>query len=185
MKDDPRYSGRPGSSSRWGVMRRMTLRRADGRAYLDRLRIVQTPWFGVYLHRMDAPDPGRDLHDHPWPFITCVLSGGYTEYRADLRDAGLLADRAESTGRLPGRIERRYPWRPRRMRLDEAHTIVVLHKVPTWTLVLTGRRVRNWGFYVPRSAQPRPGHYVRHDAYDALGRRELTVQEDGNREHRG
>lgn len=185
MPRSDRYSNRPNSSSRWGFMKRMTLRRADGKAYLDRLRIVQTPWFGIYLHRMEATDPGRDLHDHPWPFATFVLRGGYHEWRAPIRTAGLLADCAELYPKTakPGHVETRVPGRPRRMRLDEAHTIFELLRVPTWTLVFVGRRVRNWGFYVPATAGV--GHYVHHDLYPSLGRRDLIVQEDGNAEHFG
>jgi len=55
----------------------------------------------------------------------------------------------------PGLTETRRPGRPRRMRLDECHTIHTLLRVPTWTLVFAGRRVRNWGFYIP-------GRYVHH-----------------------
>lgn len=169
------YTG--SSSRRWAWFRRMVLRRADGIAYLDRLRIVQTPWFGLYLHRMDAPDPGVDLHDHPWPFVSLVLRGGYHEYRAYTRDAPLFADLATAhpKGCAPGATNHRRRWSIRRMRLDECHSIYRLDRPPTWTLMLVGRRVRDWGFYVPSSAWR--GGFVREDYYDSLHRRELTYQE--------
>lgn len=44
------------SSARWAVLRRMVLRRADGIAYLDRIRLVQTPWFGMHLHLVYQED---------------------------------------------------------------------------------------------------------------------------------
>jgi hypothetical protein len=62
-------------SPRWAFMRRFRLTTAEGDTYLDRLRVVQTPWFGIYLHRLGTPDPGLDLHDHPWPFVSIILVG--------------------------------------------------------------------------------------------------------------
>lgn len=101
--------------------------------YLDRIRLLQTPWFGVYLHRFDGPDPRPELHDHPWPFATMVIWGGYHELRQDI-------------GRPASRhMEHRRPFRPRRLRLTEAHTIVVLDRAGTRSVVLVGRRQREWG----------------------------------------
>jgi hypothetical protein len=52
----------------------------QGRAdYLVRLRIVQTPWFGIYLHDIHEDDGDRDPHNHPWSFLSFVLRGYYTE----------------------------------------------------------------------------------------------------------
>lgn len=149
------------STARWALLRRMILRRADGVAYLDRIRLVQTPWLAIYLHRFDAPDPGYDLHDHPWPFITMVLTGGYLEARADARDA--------LRGRRVYRYEHRRRFRPRRMRLTECHTITTLDKVGTRSIVLVGRRSRDWGFYTPEG-------WVPHTEYDER-RRHLIWQE--------
>src|SRR3954449_5709224 len=71
-----------GRSPKWAFMERFEVPDYDGDGnYLTRLRIVQTPWFGVYLHRFDGPDPRPTLHDHPWPFLSFVLRGGYTERR--------------------------------------------------------------------------------------------------------
>jgi hypothetical protein len=36
-----------------------------------------------------------------------------------------------------------------RMRRDDAHYILNIHRVPTWSLIFVGRRRRTWGFYVP------------------------------------
>jgi hypothetical protein len=165
------------SSRSWGFWRHMTLRRGDGVAYLDRLRFIQTPWFGVYLHRIDAPDPGVDLHDHPWPFVSIVLRGGYDEYRSETRDASRFAQLNADfpSTRISGDVVRRAAGSVRRMRLDECHTIFRLHRTPTWTLVIVGHRVRDWGFYVPRSVSPYG--FVLNKPYDTLGRRSMT-QED-------
>ena len=34
----------------------------------------------VYLHRFYTGDNVRDLHDHPWPFTSLILKGGYWEH---------------------------------------------------------------------------------------------------------
>jgi hypothetical protein len=143
----------------------MTLRRFDGVAFLDRLRIVQTPWFGVYLHRMDGPDPGRHLHDHPWPFVSIVLRGGYREWRFDTRVAAVAALVArEYPKAAPGYDSHRRQWSIARMRPDECHSIYSLDRSPTWTLMFVGRRFRNWGFYTPDGWMP-------HGRYDT----DLTI----------
>jgi len=169
------YAG--SSSRRWAWCKRMILRRADGVAYLNRLRIIQTPWFGVYLHRMDAPDPGVDLHDHPWPFASLVLRGGYHEYRADTRDAVIYADTAQQYWTCtPGVDNHRRLGSIQSLRLTECHTIHCLDRTPTWTLVFVGRRSRDWGFYVPSNVGVLGG-WIDHQGYDQLGRRQFTYQE--------
>lgn len=116
---------------------RMRLRRYDRLVYLDRWG-VQVPWLGgLLLHRMDAPDPGLDVHDHPWAFVTIPILGGYDELRADVRAP------------LEQHVEVRRPWRPRLLRLDEAHRITTLHRARVWTVCVHGPKRRPWGFYVP------------------------------------
>ncbi len=131
--------------------RRMRLRRADGRVYLDRWGI-ECGLFGVFLHRMNAPDPGLDLHDHPWTFVTIPLWGGYDEYRAPSREAPWFARVAEMEGShkaTRGIAETVEAWHPRLMRLDECHRIHRLHRPTVWTLVLRGPKWRKWGFFLP------------------------------------
>jgi hypothetical protein len=47
--------------------------------YLSRLMLLKTPWFGIYFHVIRRPDWAHCQHDHPWPFVTCILRGGYEE----------------------------------------------------------------------------------------------------------
>lgn len=134
---------------REGLFRRMRLRRSDGSIYLDRWGIAHERLGRIYLHRMAAPDPGRDLHDHPWTMLSIVLWGGYSELRADTRRP------------FHERLVRRPRFTAKVMRLDEAHTIFALDRTPTWTLVIGGPRRRAWGFY------PRPlGVFVESDTYE-------------------
>lgn len=145
---------RPDSTSeterKRGLVRRMRLRRADGDIYLDRWGIGHDKVGRVLVHRMQAPDPGVDLHDHPWWFVSIVLWGGYLEQRASTRSAPALAREAERLGiGLRGTTGRRRMFSVRTMRLDECHTITQLRRRTCWTLVIGGPRRRVWGFYLP------------------------------------
>ena len=105
--------------------------------YLSRLRIVQTPWFALYLHRMDGPDSRPTLHDHPWNIVSVVLRGGYVERRLNPKD-------------MTVNERRRVRW-VNVMRTHDAHAITTLLRVPTWTLLFVGPRVRTWGYLEPAS----------------------------------
>lgn len=124
------------AGARWAFMRRFTIYKNDA-IYLDRLRIVQTPWFGVYLHRIEQPDLDRDPHDHPWTFGSLVLRGGYVErYHPFPHVARDL--------RVSVRTWARWTWHT--MGTAAAHRILTVQP-KTVTLVLVGRRVREWGFH--------------------------------------
>lgn len=130
---------------------RMRLPRFDGQVHMDRWGFELERIGGVFLHRITAPDPGQDLHDHPWSFVSLILVGGYTEQRALSREAADLACIAE---RWPetcdrGVIEHRGRWSVKAMRLDECHQIVDLGGRTCWTLVVHGPHRREWGFYLP------------------------------------
>src|SRR5258708_24177625 len=71
---------------RWALLSPLDIG-ADGDPYLDRLELVKTPLFGVYLHHIHRRDIEADPHDHPWPFASLLLAGAYTErYWPDKRD---------------------------------------------------------------------------------------------------
>lgn len=111
----------------------------ESSVYLRRWYILRTPWFGVYLHNILRPDTDRHLHDHPWNFWSFVLKGGYTES---------VPDRMSRWGLHRLRIWER--WSVHRLRATDSHRIV--HLLPhTWTLILVGRRQRDWGFWVENS----------------------------------
>ena len=114
----------------------------NGQPYLDRLRIVQTPLFGVYLHRIHVPDVDRDPHNHPWWFASLVLSGGYHE---------LVWDDPVNLAKLTYRdtnptLRSRNRWSLRTIRRSQAHKITAV-RGQLWTLVLTGPRRASWGFW--------------------------------------
>jgi hypothetical protein len=160
-------------STKRGLWRRLRLRRADGRVYLDRWGLGDDRVSRVLIHRMQAPDPGVDLHDHPWWFVSIVLWGGYTEQRADTRSAPVYAGLAEQFPSCTrGVVQERRPGSIRLMRLTECHTITDLRRRTCWTFVIGGRRRRRWGFYLPTG-------YVDEKVYDQTvraDRRDMWVE---------
>lgn len=120
--------------ARWAVMERLEIPDFDDPNinYLVRYRLVSTPLFAIYLHRLGAPDSRPTLHDHPWSFVSIVLRGGYDEVRLDRRTMTRTARRVRRLNLI---------------RRDDAHFIERLHRTPTWTLLLVGRRRRTWGYW--------------------------------------
>lgn len=102
-----------------------------GKGYLWRLRILVTPWFSIFLHRIHRPDNQRDLHDHPWAFASFVLWGWYKEIIGDSWRQCEIRRRWFNWKRATGR-----------------HSISEVSRRPCWTLVFTGPRVRVWGFWI-------------------------------------
>lgn len=122
---------------KWALMERFEVPNfdTDDEVYLVRWRLIQTPWFGVYLHRIGTPDSRPTLHDHPWTFLAFVLRGGYIERRLD--PVTMDVDEGHRIRFV------------NHMRTHDAHAITRLFRVPTWTLVLVGARRRTWGYFEP------------------------------------
>lgn len=114
---------------RWGLFHRFVIGDGDS-VYLNRLTILTTPWFSIKLHKIYRPDNQRDLHDHPWSFLSIVLWGSYEEDTVDGR-----------------RKIRWWNWKPLEGPKGR-HSIRSVSREPVWTLVFTGPRRRIWGFWV-------------------------------------
>lgn len=95
--------------------------------YVVRWRL-ETPWFSVRLHHWLAPDDDRAKHDHPWDFVTFVLWGGYVDSSPD-GDEHLRAPAVR--------------YRP----ATHQHTVFP-DEGGAWTVVVTGPKIRSWGFWV-------------------------------------
>lgn len=122
----------------WAVWERFEIPNYDKPGnYLTRWRLIQTPFVSLYIHRLDSPDPRPTLHDHPWSFLSIIIRGGYTERRLNPRTMHVHEAR---------RVRRFNQVRP-----HDAHAIIRLHRVPTWSVLLVGRRVREWGYLEPES----------------------------------
>jgi hypothetical protein len=158
MRIAPKVKATGQKSPRWAVWQRFEIpdRNEPDRVYLRRLRIVQTPWFGVYLHHIFLPDNDRDPHDHPWPFASFVLRGGYTErvWRNPNRRRDEETDALAVT-----KTHRR--WSLHRVSTDVAHQIVQVAP-GLKTLVFVGPRVRQWGFWTEQG-------FVAWTEYDQAG----------------
>lgn len=127
----------------WAFMRRFDIRdEATGELYLRRWYLLSTPWFGIYLHKILTPDKDRDLHDHPWAFLSMVLWGGYDEaLGVNAMDSVMQGYRPFSV------IRRRTVFSIAHRHAHDAHRITRLHRSPTWTFLVVGKRRRSWGFY--------------------------------------
>jgi hypothetical protein len=106
---------------------------------LIRWILVRFNRFGVYLHKLCRSDYDRALHDHPWPFVSIILRGGYIEVHDQTID-GRTAYESHKAGDI---LIRPAEWRHRFI-IDENPAIP-----STWTLVIVGKRQRRWGFFLP------------------------------------
>ncbi|BCP41478.1 hypothetical protein MINTMi27_15710 [Mycobacterium intracellulare] len=109
--------------------------------------IPRNSFFNIYLHKFMRSDDDRALHDHPWWFASLILKGEYYEHRSDgtrrHRRAGSLAFRRPNTlHRVELVSDYQYELSPQMLwrRIEN----------PTWTLLFTGPKIRNWGFACPK-----------------------------------
>lgn len=100
---------------------------------LIRYFLLRTKFLGVYLHHLLRSDEDRALHDHPWSFVSIILTTGYVEH---------TPKGARRYG--PGSILIRPAEWQHRLELDRS----------AWTLVIRFRRVREWGFHCLRGWVP-------------------------------
>lgn len=102
----------------------------------------QTPCFSIRLHHWMHSDDERNMHDHPWWFITFILRGGYTDVSPAGREeltAGQLAFRPA--------LHRHY---------------VKVHKGGCWSLLLTGPVRRKFGFWVGEKWKKANKYFLQH-----------------------
>ena len=100
----------------------------------------------VLLHYFHKADDAGALHDHPWPFSTCVLAGGYVEERAssDWFD-GVINTLVP--GLLRPQINMRLVGDTAKCDVHTPHRVATIEP-DTWTLVMTGDKYdHEWGFY--------------------------------------
>ena len=119
--------------------------------YLLRWFIIpRNRFMNVYLHKFLRSDDDRALHDHPWWFVSLILRGGYWEHRAGKpittrshRTAGSLVIRPANTVH---RVELECVGKCKKC-VPQCDPGV---EIPAWTLVITGPKIRDWGFACPR-----------------------------------
>ena len=110
--------------------RRIVMDRVNDEPYLERyylfLKDRQRFPFNVFLHKFLKSDPD-DLHDHPWPYATLILKGGYWETTPEGR-----------FWRSPGHF--------RICKANSLHRIELDPSVECWTVFMPGPKQREWGF---------------------------------------
>ena len=122
--------------------KRIVMDRVENEPYLERyylfLKERERFPFNVFLHKFLKSDPD-DVHDHPWPYTTIILRGGYWEWIPIF----------DSVGRKTGEIQH---WRgPGHFRICSAtsyHRIELDPNITAWTLFMPGPKQREWGFLV-------------------------------------
>ena len=132
--------------------------------YLVRFTFLRTPWFQILFHKFLISDDDC-LHDHPWPFITCLLRGGYYEWsvlkeQTPPVDMGnVVAVKVGYDGHL--HVKRKYKagsilYRPATYK----HRVELIQGTPAYSMVLTTKPVRPWGFWSKTGFVPRKEHHA-------------------------
>jgi len=115
------------------TVKKVITRGSDGVPYLVRYTILKCKCFSIKIHNILISDDDC-LHDHPWPFLTWLLSSGYHEY----------------SERHGFKYYRRWSllWRPATYK----HKLVI--DAPVWTFIITFKPVRVWGFWNSQGFTP-------------------------------
>ena len=94
--------------------------------------------FNVFIHKFHKSDPD-DVHDHPWPYATLILAGGYYEYVPKFNSKGEMIAETKHW-RKPGHF--------RTCSANSYHRIELDPTVTAWTMFMPGPQKREWGFLV-------------------------------------
>jgi hypothetical protein len=112
--------------------------------HITRVHLLDWP-VRLYVHNIPRADADRFLHNHPRPFISVVLHGGYVERTCVDRHA---SETLRDVGRPFGRRGSRFNV----MSVERFHRIV--HVEPnTWTLFVgrCRKEAGGWGFLAPET----------------------------------
>lgn len=100
-----------------------------GLNYLRRWYLIpHNRWFNIYLHNIRRSDDDRALHDHPWHNISIILKGSYVEQ-------SWTGEKKHTRGSVIFR------------RATKRHRLIIPDGEETWTLFITGPKIREWGFW--------------------------------------
>jgi hypothetical protein len=122
--------------------KRIIMDRESNEPYLERYYIFlkDRKWFpfNIFLHKFLKSDPD-DVHDHPWPYATLILRGGYWEWIPQFNSQGLKIGEYQ-VWRSPGSFRICGATSYHRIELDPA--------IECWTMFMPGPQKREWGFLV-------------------------------------
>lgn len=110
----------------------------------------------LYLHKFYRGDEDLHLHDHPWPFVSLILTRGYWEETLWRPGDGYVkgsyptwgADNEWRTKKFYRRfslLRRPATWK---------HRVILKDSKPVWTIVKTGVKERSWGFWIKNNLCP-------------------------------
>jgi hypothetical protein len=129
-----------------------------GEVHFRRYRLLQTPWFAVYLHQIKKSDEEKDPHDHPWKFWSFLLKGSYREWYIEPPSYLAMHRRTYKAGDLV-----HHP-------AEDAHQLTLITP-EVWTLVFTSGRDRYWGYRL------QDGGWIGHNEYRQLKNKERQNEE--------
>jgi hypothetical protein len=157
-----------------------TIGRTDD-AYMHRWYIIpRNRWFNIYLHNMKRDDDDVGLHDHPWWNISIVLKGGYWELMPQYRPLypnlaiDVMTTNFKQLWRRPGSIIFRRATDAHRLELavqNPAFPMVAKsgRRRPSWSLFITGRNKRTWGFWCKDGWRPHTAVVRKTDTGNEVG----------------
>jgi hypothetical protein len=68
----------------------------NGGSYKTELTLIRTPERTEKIIWWHAGDPRDIPHNHPWPFVSTILSGGYTEDRFKIEADGSVSNETKT-----------------------------------------------------------------------------------------
>jgi hypothetical protein len=104
------------------------IRSRDGKhLHFERFSFFTCKYFSINKHIITKADNEKHEHDHPWNFLSFIWKGSYTEM-----SKGVLYPRK--------RFSFKY------MKAEHQHRLKSIDGDRCVTIVITGRRFREWGF---------------------------------------
>ena len=133
--------------------KRIIMDRENNEPYLERYYLLFNTRkhfpFNVFLHKFLKSDPD-DVHDHPWPYATFILKGGYYEWTPLFDESGIkTGEVAKWYGAGSFRIAR----------ARQYHRVELDPDIECWTLFMPGPHIREWGFLTKKNK------WVHHEEY--------------------
>jgi hypothetical protein len=113
---------------------------------------------GVYLHNFYMGDSGRDPHNHPWKWaLSFILTGGYIEERMLENTLFMYKRRVKpfSLNFIKGNTFHKVEMNP--------------EGLPIWTLFMTFKANKTWGFWSRKDAKFVPHSEYLQDDIDVKG----------------
>lgn len=131
------------------IFEREIIEVCDNEPLLLRWKVATRPTFQVYLHWFVRDDHEREMHSHPFDFVSIILWRGYVEERPTPRIRAILSTGdvaacdpstpSERKRMVPGSILRRPAW--------WAHRVLLVDGKPSWSLVVRSAKKAEWGFF--------------------------------------